>query len=224
MKAKISLKLGKLSADDKVEFARGMVTAMTGNANFANPSPALATVAQAATDLENAIVAAQDGGKSKTAAMRVKEVVLQNILTQLGLYVEATANGDDSILLSSGANAKHISGAPQVPAAPMHVNGTNGQAEGSALLDWDAVKNARVYVVEQLDDVSTIQANRSIGPVAIGGVVAPVVANWHQVAIITKSKLLLTGLVSGNKYAFRIYCVGAAGNSNYSTTVVVKVL
>jgi len=222
MKAKIGLKLSKMSADDKVEFARSMVLAMTGNAHFSNPSPALATVAQAATDLENAIMAAVDGGKSKTAVMHAKEVVLQNILTQLGLYVEATANGDASIILSSGADAKHGAGAPQVPATPAHINAVTSSAEGAISLDWDRVKNARVYVVEQLDDASTIQSSRTINT---GNTLpVPVAANWHQVAIVTKSKLALTGLNSGNKYAFRIYCVGAAGNGNYSTPVVIKVL
>ena len=223
MEAKVSLKLSTRSADDKVEFARGMVTAMTGNASFTSPSPALATVSSAATDLENAIIAAQDGGKSKTALMHAKEVVLDNILTQLGLYVEATANGDDSVILSSGANARHTKGAPQVPAVPANVNAATGVAEGAISLNWETVKNARVYVVEQLDDASTIQSSRSIAPVS-GGTLTPVVANWHQVAIVTKSKISLSNLISGNKYAYRIYCVGAAGNGNYSTPVVIKVL
>jgi len=223
MKAKVKLQLNRLSVDDKVELARGMVSAMSGNASFLNPNPALTTVLAAATDLENAIIAARDGGKSKTALMHAKAVVLDNIVTRLGLYVEATANGDASVILSSGANTWHIKSAPQVPAAPTNINAITAKAEGSILLNWDAVKGARVYVIEQLDDAGTIQASRLATPVGDGGI-TQVAANWHQVAIITKSKLALNGLVSGNRYAFRIYCVGAGGYGNYSIPVVVKVL
>ena len=42
--AKVKLSLRDLSVPQKVQFLRQVVTAMTGNANYATPSPTLASI------------------------------------------------------------------------------------------------------------------------------------------------------------------------------------
>ena len=54
-KVKVNLGLQNFSASEKVEFARGIVTAMTGNVNFTTPNPALSAVTLAATNLDSGI-------------------------------------------------------------------------------------------------------------------------------------------------------------------------
>jgi hypothetical protein len=214
----VSLKLARMSVSNKVEFARAIVAAMTGNLKFPTPTPTLSAISAAATNLENAITAAMDGGKSKTAAMRVKEKLLDDLLTQLGKYVDAIANGDESIILSSGMNAEADRTAPQIPDAPASLSAEGGSSEGVVELRWRKVKGAKVYIVEQCDDVTALQsrtASSSLsGPVAI----------WKQTVVVTKTKCRLQGLISGNKYAYRVYAVSAGGNGDYSDVVVVKVL
>ena len=214
----VSLKLAKKSVSNKVEFARAIVAAMTGNLKFPAPSPTLSAISSAATNLENAITAAMDGGKSKTAAMRVKEKLLDDQLTQLGKYVDAIANGDESIILSSGMDAEADRTAPQIPDAPAHLSAEGGSAEGVVELKWRTVKGAKVYIVEQCDDVTALQSRTSSSSLPVPSTI------WKQVAVVTKTKCSFPGLISGNKYAYRVYAISAGGNGDYSDVVVVKVL
>src|SRR3989344_8237196 len=106
MKKLVSLKLSKQTVPAKIENARHYVTLMTGNANFATPVPSLSVVSTAINNLETAYNSALGGGKVLTAIMHDKEAILDNLVTQLSHYVEATANGSDSIILSAGMNVK----------------------------------------------------------------------------------------------------------------------
>ena len=216
MKKKTSLKLAQRPVANKVEFARAVVAAMTGNPKFPTPSPNLSAVTSAATNLENAITAAMDGGKSKTAAMRAKEKLLDDLLTQLGKYVDAVANGDESIILSSGINASADRSAPKTPDAPGKLNVLSGTTEGAVELQWDKVKGARVYVVEQCDDVSALQ-NRTVSSTTPGPSLI-----WKQVIVLTKTGFSVTGLISGNKYAYRVFAISAGGYGAYSDIVIAK--
>jgi hypothetical protein len=46
--------------------------------------------------------------------------------------------------------------------------------------------------------------------------------NSGRVNMVTKTKFTLTGLSSGQKYAFRVYAVGSGGKSAYSQVVMAK--
>lgn len=215
-KKKTSLKLAKRSVSDKVEYARSIVAAMTGNLKFPTPSPSLSAVSSAATNLENAIAAAMDGGRSKTAAMHAKEKLLDDLLTQLAHYVDSISNGDESIILSSGINSSADRIAPQLPEAPVNLSSAIGKDEGIIDLKWGKVKGARIYVVEQCDNVADLQ-NR-----AVGSTTPALNVMWKQIGLITKTKLTITGLTSGLKYAFRVYAIGTGGNGGYSDVLVAK--
>ncbi len=205
-KTKVKLALSQRSIDNKVELARSIVLAITGNVNFTSPIPTLTQITAAANDLEAANTVAKDGGKSKIAFMHVKEKLLNDLLTQLGHYVEATANGNASIILSAGIDVKDNNNNATVPNAPNNFTATVSTNEGQATFKWKGYKGTKVYVLEQNND-STLATN-----------------NWQQVDIVTKTNYSLSGLASGQKYAFRIYAVGSAGKSAYSQVVVVKVL
>ncbi len=222
MKAKVSLKLEERTAAEKVEFAKSIVIAMTGNANFTTPNPSLAAVTTGANNLDSAITAAADGGKSKTLAMNTKETALNDLLTQLGAYVENIANGNETIIRSAGMDARVGKSAPQIPDAPINVSATTGTEEGEIELKWKGVKNARVYVIEVSNDVSAT-AGTTTGTTATT-VDTRSFITWTQVDIVTKTKFMVKGLTSGVRYAFRIRCVGCAGKSNYSVKVIGKAL
>lgn len=221
MRATVSLKLDERTAAEKVEFAHTIVIAMTGNANFTTPNPTLAVVSAAANNLDTAISGAADGWKSKTLAKTTKEQALDDLLTQLGAYVENIANGDETIIRSAGMDARASKSAPQVPDTPINVSATTSTEEGEILLKWKSVKNARVYVIEVSTDVVT--AGGTIGTTGTT-IDTRSFITWSQVDIVTKSKYKVIGLTSGVRYAFRIRCVGSAGKSNYSVKVIGKAL
>jgi len=221
-KVKVNLGLQSFSAAEKVELARSIVTAMTGNANFTTPNPALSAVTLAATNLDNAIQAAQDKGKSKVAVAHVAEATLDNLLTQLSLYVEIAANNDYTKVLSAGMNVKQGSAAPQLLDAPTGVIAVNTTNEGEVIISWKRVKNSHAYIIEISDDVSAITGPTvsTVTPSAS----ARVFILWSFADVVTKSRCVISGLASATKYAFRVYAVGSAGKGNRSVPVVVKVL
>jgi len=216
-KLKVSLGLKKFSANDKVELARAIVTAMTGNSNFATPFPALSVVTTAANTLDTALQNAQDRGKTKVALARAAEATLDNVLTQLALYVESASNNDAAKILSSGMAVKNDKTPPKVPDVPVNLNTGFVANDGEVKLSWDKVPRALVYVVEQTDDPGAIISSRSVG----GGNPTPA-TTWTMVLIVTKANLTITGLNSGSKYAFRIFAVGAGGYGAYSDPIIAK--
>lgn len=215
-KEKAVLELKKLSANDKVELGRTIVTSMDGNADFPSPIPALSEVDGAVDALDSAIQKAKDGGHTEVELMHAAEANLDNLLTQLAMYVEITANNDRAVILSAGMKAKHSKTPPHKPDAPANLTASATTNEGEAELNWEQTKRARVFVVELTDDPNVLQLGK--------GATSTTTATWKQVIILTKSKFTVTGLESGNKYAFRVYAVGAGGYSDYSDIVVTKVL
>ncbi len=223
---KVSLRLGERPTNDKIEYSRNVVISITGNSNFTTPNPPLASVTTAANDTETASIAAIDGGKNKTATMHAKEAILDNILSQLGNYVEATANaaaaagGDaQAIILSAGMDFKRPKNKAPLPLAPAGLTGVS-IVEGAIDLKWKSVKYARAYIIEISNDITA------------GGVISTTVPEsgarafyvWSINDVCTKVKFTVSGLTSGTKYAFRVYAIGTAGKGAASIPVVVKVL
>lgn len=216
-KVKVSLGLKRFSANDKVELARAIVTAMTDNSNFATPVPALSVVTTAATALDVALQNAQDRGKTKIALAHAAEGNLDNLLSQLALYVESASNNDPAKILSSGMRVKNDRTPSQIPGVPVNLSTGFVANDGDVKLMWDIVPGAKVYVIEQTDDPALVISSRSVG----GSNPAPAV-NWTQVVIVTKTNFTITGLNSGSKYAFRVFAVGAGGYGAYSDLIVAK--
>lgn len=223
MKAKVSLGLSRKAVPELVEFARQIVTAMAGNANFPNPNPALSSITAAANSLETAYNNANMSDRAKTLQVNSLRTQLKSLLTQLSNYVANIANGDANMVVNAGMSATTERTPSQIPAAPQNLGALSSLVEGQAIASWDKVKGARVYVVEISDNVA------AVNPVANGTAIPlPTTARsfitWVQADILTKTHCLLTGLTSGIKYAIRVYAVGAKGKGFYSVPVVVKVL
>lgn len=104
-----------LTVLQKINKARAIVSAIAANPQvFTSPSPALAAVNAAIDDAEAAQAAAADGGKSKTAAARSKLEAMMQLITNLSLYVQLTAAGDESIVALAGLDVKK-STVPHIP-------------------------------------------------------------------------------------------------------------
>src|SRR5215471_8720492 len=113
--AKIRLNLSSLTVPAKVAKAEQIVTAMTGNASFPTPSPALPTITTAAKELGSAaagVQAARQAAKEKTSIQNQKEDAIDQLLTQLAGYVESVAGSNEQMILSAGMDTR----APAVPA------------------------------------------------------------------------------------------------------------
>ncbi len=147
-------------------------------------------------------------GTTETAIVHEKETVLDNLLTQLGHYVENTANNNPaeakSIVLSAGMDVKAEGASVGDLPAPENMKADFGDEEGKIELDSDSVKGAGAYVW-----------NVSPDPIAPG--------SWEMMgdfeSLSTASKFTWEDLVPGAKYHFRNAAIGAAGRGAWSDPV-----
>ena len=197
---KVKLSLKTMTVTAKVQFARQVVTSLTGNATFSNPEPPLSDLTDAANNLEaafNTAIVAHQNAMEKTSLMDDADTVLCNIFAKLGNYVDNTSDGDEAKILSSGMSVKAkpvpIGSLPQ----PTALAATEGDNEGEIDLSWDKVFGARSYVVEYTPD-----------PITPTG--------WKSGGVSTKSSKSISSLQSGVKYWFRVAAVGAAGQGPWS--------
>ncbi len=210
-KFKVALNLKDFSIPEKIEKSRSIVTEMTGNANFPDPpgtTPDLADVTTANDELETAHVNAQTGGTTETAIQHEKETVVDNLLTQLGHFVEDIANNNpataESIILSAGMQVKKEAEPVGDLPAPENLKAEFGDEEGKIELDSDSVKGASAYVW-----------NVSADPIAAG--------SWEMKddfeSLSTASKFIWEDLEPGAKFHFRVAAIGAAGRGAWSDPV-----
>jgi hypothetical protein len=89
----VTLNLPK-SVPALIVHAQGIVTRMTGNASFPNPTPALAAVSAAIDDLRTAETAALARTKGAAVERNAKRSTLVALLQQLRAYVQAVADAD----------------------------------------------------------------------------------------------------------------------------------
>ncbi|HJQ34454.1 MAG TPA: fibronectin type III domain-containing protein [Pyrinomonadaceae bacterium] len=199
--AKIKLNFRQLSIPEKIARARQILAAMTGNPHFPHPLPDLDDLRVNINELEGRLTAAQAArleAKHRTAELAQGEDNVDGLVSQLVAYVESVAGDDESVIYSAGLEVR----GPNTPAssasdAPASMATTAGDHDGEIELSWDAVRNARSYVIE-----------RSLDP--------PTETSWAHAAVSTRSSTTIQGLNSGTRYWFRVAAVTASGQSPWS--------
>ena len=93
-----------------ITYADNVVTRMTGNAYFPSPSPALAAVSAAITDLQHAETATLARTKGAAATRNAKRAILVSLLQGLRQYVQSIVDGNEenapAMIQSSGLAVK----------------------------------------------------------------------------------------------------------------------
>ena len=198
--AQVKLNVQSYTIPEKVQKMRQIVTAMTGNANFTTPDPALTAIADGADALEtayNTAQAAREAAKQKTDLQDTANVAANALLTAEGNYVQSKSGGNGPKIQSAGmdirADAAPVGDLP----APANVSASEGDHDGEIDLHWNRVKGAKSYVVQY----TTTPTNN---------------ASWVNGPVATKSKATVTGLNSATKYFLRVAGIGAAGQGAFS--------
>src|SRR5260221_1657063 len=104
----VKLGLSKKSIPQKIDFGKGVSTAMTAAPIFATVSnPTIPELKTAALALETAAqnVAAAGGGTLVTSIMHNKEEAFDVAMTGMGRNVDNIAKGDKPTILSAGMEA-----------------------------------------------------------------------------------------------------------------------
>jgi hypothetical protein len=138
---KVSLKLSRKSVNDLIGFGRAVHTHMDSNTFFGTPHPSLGSVDTALDELQTAMENAVNGGVTETAIQNAKRVIVQDLLTELGHYVEDTANesvnegNEEVVITSAGMTVKGFT-----PAAPRVFTAKAGNLFGTIKLTAAFVK------------------------------------------------------------------------------------
>jgi hypothetical protein len=198
--AKAKLNFRRLSVPEKVAKAKQVVTSLTDNPNFPNPSPSLAAMTAGINELEAAYrttQAAKQSLKSSVSDQSAKEDRLDQLMSQSASYVESVAGNDEKLIHEAGMDTKAAASAPSQVSIPTGLEVTTGDKDGELDPSWDKVAGARSYVIQI-----------SLDP--------PTATSWTHAGTSTKSSTTITGLNSGTRYWFRVAAVGASGQSGWS--------
>jgi hypothetical protein len=185
---------------DLIVDCNGVITGMTGNANYLTPVPGIPIVQTALDEFVAAEAAAINGGVVLTAIKKDKRAILVGLMRELASYVQVTCKGDLTVLLSSGFPIQKPQRNPigTLP-APANLTLTLGSHTGELDAAVAPVFGAAVY-------------NWRISTAAAPSVVL-------QSSQTTAASNSFTGLTPGVVYNVEANAVGAAGPSDWSAPV-----
>lgn len=180
-----------------IAMAKGIVQAMTGNANFPSPEPALSAVNTAIADLETAETAAQARTRGAATTRNDKRAALATLLEQLKGHVQKIADADlehgAAIIQSAGMGVKkHPVRAPRV------FDAKPGTTSGSVKLMAVSAARRAGYEWQYSTD---------------GG------KTWLTAPVTLQAKTVISGLVPGSTAMFRYRPVTKTGEADWSQPV-----
>jgi len=195
--SQVKLSLQDRTIPDKIQFARQIVTKMTGNAAYVSPDPALADITASALALETAYnksVEARIAAVEATGIQNNAERSFDLKLTSLSNYVQNKSEGDATLILSAGMPVRDSSTAVGELPAPQNLSATDGDLDEEIDLAWNRVRGAASYLIQRSEDLVA----------------------WAGDKVSTKSLLTYPGCETGKKFWFRVAAVGAAGQGPWS--------
>jgi len=189
----------KLPVVAKIAFYRNVVAKLRANSSiFSNPDKDLGTVTTLVDVLDARYLAAQDGGRSATAAMREAEEAADAAFRILANYVDRVANGHETTILLSGFNPSQTHASYQKPGLKVD----NGETSGSMKLVAKAVEDAGAYIWQVAKD--SLPADAS---------------GWAYAGFSTQATFTVTGLTVGSRYYFRFAAITSTGVADFTEAI-----
>jgi hypothetical protein len=199
---KVALLFNTKTVPQKIQFARAVVVAMTGNNYFPTPSPALTVITSDTNNLEAAQLAGQTRAKGTAAHTQAMVKVLHLSLQALAHYVENIANADpnnaETIIKSAGMEMKKT---------PVHI---------PRILHVVSSAKGQVTLTCPTSRTDSYKWDIATGDPTIE-------ANWKTYVVVKQSKTIQNGLLSATVYHFRQWTVGPKGLGPVSQVVSVTV-
>ena len=194
----------KLS-DSSLNFkAKTVVLSLTGNINFPVMTPTIADFTITQTNFSNALEKATSGDRQLIALKNQAKDELLNAMRQLAMDVDAQANGDKALLISSGFDLGSSGDSGSVLGLPSDFKILDGMNAGELKFSCKRAVNAISYILEYTDELPTPETQWKIQPSST-------------------RELTVRGLRSGVRIYGRMKAVGRKGqeaNSDQSSRVV----
>ena len=193
----------RLSIVEKASFCRNVIVKMTNNATFSAPDVPLAEALDALNAFDAAILGAKDGGHTAISARNDAEKLVDEAYRKLANYVDRTAAGDETTLLSSGfqISKKHVM--PPKPALAAF----NGEHPGEVKLVAKAIDRAATYHWEMSSDAKP-----------------GVPAVWVFIGSSTRATYVVKNLPVMTSCDFRFCVVTPDGTSDYCAPVTIIIV
>ena len=198
--AKVTFSLKAVPDPGVIQECTNLKTALTGNANFPTLPVSLATFGTKITSAQAKLTASDNAAalsKQATADKDTEIAALIAMAMQLVGYVDLTANGDESKILSAGLSVRSARVPQSVPVQVQNLALTTGDNTGEIDAQWDGISNAKSFEVQTSPDPFTD-------------------ASWRTADTVTNSKVALTGLTSGAKIWVRVRDVNSKGKGPWS--------
>ncbi len=204
MGARIVLNYANLGHAEFVSKSLGMVNGLRDNPHFPLPwpdeFPSLAKLATAQDAYSLSVVGAADRDKAKVAAQNAKRLVLEDIVREIGRYVQTKSGGDRAILETTGYDlARTREKNPDVPHAPEELRLKLGRMPGSIIASAKKTRGATAFITEYCMGNPNVEANWRPGAMTSGC-----------------RKVELTGLSRGQDYTVRMRGIGRKGPGPWS--------
>lgn len=178
---------------------------MKGNPNFVTPDPPLKDLTDANAKYYVALGKVESGTKEDTAVKNDLRFALVFILKQMADYVQASSNGVESVILSSGYDVNKKPGTIGELDKPQNLVVTAGKNKGAVDISCNVIDNIYMYEFYYTD--------APVIPISV----------WIMKTS-TKSKMKIDGLISGKQYSFRVAGAGTDPSRNYSEIATTYVL
>jgi hypothetical protein len=216
--SKVALNISEKSVPVQILMAQNYVTKMTGNANFATPVPSLKQIQADIDDLQTTYTAALNRGKEEVEARRVSLETLLADVTALGVYVQSASGGDAGIIMSAGMDVRKPPTRRNSLGDLVNVVLRYTGKSGTAGIKWKPVKGAVAYNIQQYAEQPVTSAPNTQPTIEESNS-----WDWENALTTSAAKGLISGLISGTKYWFRVQAVGpnntTSGWSNPSSII-----
>ena len=214
MQAKLIISFEHLSESDFLVKAETIVAALTGNSHYVLPwppqAPTLADLTQALNTYKNDYLASISRDTLKIAQRISSRQNLTDLLKRLPSYLEFIAQGNTSILATTGYDLRkdsvHNTG-NEILAAPSDFKVSHGIKKGTLNIHVALLPDAGSYEVQIAQGDPTIEAN------------------WkHATSSLTSSQILLEELIPAQTYWIRIRGIGRNGSGAWAEPICIIVV
>lgn len=166
----------KMKDDELLVAARTIVNAMTDNVNFPDPTPTIEEVSVLLDDFSDKLATARKRGSPEETAIKDESIPpLISALQKLGYYVNTVADGQLSMLLSSGFATRAEAVPSVVPLPVENVRLSDGRQSGQMRLDFNNQQKIRLYeyCYRQVQSPETEWSDRFTTSSSRGNIIAP---------------------------------------------------
>ncbi len=199
--SKITVGYTKMNDARLQEQALAVVAAMQDNKNFADAQPVITAVNDALNAFTEALSQAKTRDRVKVAFKKEVRVKLESTLRTLANFCTFKADGERSVLASSGFPLNNEQRVTKPLALPENFSVQLGYNSGEVVLSVNKVPNAQAYIFQYA--------------------AAPVTKESWLHSSSSLPFITLSGLESLTQYSFKVTIIGRRGQST-STDIITK--